>query len=320
MFGPPVTLRCPSCGHLLVAPVPPTLAPAWIACPNCHRSLPVLRPRAPAPLFTWEAFPHLYPYLALPRPIGPRLRPLAAGLLIAVAVLLAVVAGGFVLQGGLALPDHAYRIAGHVVTAPTNGSAPAPLVGARVNLTGENGFTAHTLTDAAGGFSFARVPSGGVTINVTAPSFAPTEMMLFVDPVYSSPPGDPTNLTLELAPGNAGQGTVLVESAYPSLEQFVATLWSGGVVLAIAAIVAGAGAARTMYRERYAWGVAGGVAGALAPVALFELGVDTLFPSLELLAIGVAGAGLVVATLLTLLLAATKGPEPPDGVPPPPAE
>jgi hypothetical protein len=302
MYGPPVTLRCTRCGTYFAAPAPPTTLPAWVPCPHCKQPAAVLAPRDPAPLFTWEAFPHLYPSVALPRLPGRRAPQVALILLAALATLLCVVAGGLLYQGASALPNHPYTVSGQVFALRSNGSGPVPEPGAVVNLTGEDGFRATDLTNAEGQFSFAKVPSGGIAINVTAPHFAPITVVIFATPVYSSPSGRPTNLTIDIVPGPIGAGTTVQESPFADLEQFVATLWSGTSVLAIAAIIAVLGIVRLVRNHRYIWGIAGGVAGAVAPVALFELGTFGLFPILDGVVAVLAVLGVAAAILLTILL------------------
>ncbi len=312
MFGPPVTLRCTRCGHFFGVPTPLTVVPAWVPCPHCQQPAPVLAPREPAPLFTWEAFPHLYPSVRLPAPPSPRVGRIGAILLVVVAALLLAGAAGYLIQGASALPNHPYRVAGRVMAANPNGTASVPLAGAVVALRGENGFRASTVTDPAGRFDFTGVPSGGISINVTAPAYAPVTVVIFADPVYSSPTGHPTNLTVDVSPGAASAGSTLEESPFPDLEQFVATVWSGTSILVLGAVVALVGAARAYRRDRPAWGAAGGVAGLIAPAGLYLLGLLGLFPLLDVLMVLVAVLGGVAAVVLAYRLTAISLPMPPD--------
>lgn len=312
MYGPPATLRCTHCGGMFAAPSPTSRSAAWFRCPHCGRPVPVAPAREAPPLYTWEVFPQLYPSLTLPRTVGPSLERTAAVLLLLVTVLLAIAAGGFLWQGASALGSHPYTVGGTVLANPANGSAAEPVGGARVNVSGENGFRASTFTDGSGRFVVRGVPAGGIAVNVTATGYAPLQLDLFANSVYSSPASSPSNLTLTTQAGGLDQGTTLVESPFPDLESFVATLWSGTTLLAVGALVAGTGLAMLVRRERAAWGVAGGSAGALAPAVLAELGVTGMFPPLTYLAVASSLAGIVAAALLALRLASVNDPEPPS--------
>lgn len=306
MFGPPVTLRCPRCGTYFSVPAPRTTLPAWVPCPHCRQPSAVLAPRDPAPLFTWEAFPHLYPSVEPPRAPDPRLARVGIALLVVVIATLAIVAGVLLVQGAKALPNHPYTVSGQVIAVSANSTRDLPIAGAIVNVTGENGYRATAVTDAQGRFAFADVPSGGIAVNVTAPAFAPVTVVVFANPVYSSPSAHPTNLTISVVPGTAAAGTTVQESPFADLEQFVATLWSGTSVLSVAVIVAVVGLHQLGRRGKFVWGVAGGMAGATAPVALYLLGTIGLFPLLDDLALVPAVAGLAVTILLATLLAAQE--------------
>lgn len=312
MVGPSVTLRCPQCGGLLAAPTPVGPLPGWFQCPHCGRPLPVVPPRDPAPLFSWEAFPQLYPAAHPPRPIGPLVQRVGGGLLIGITVVLLILAGGLFSQGAAALPGHSYVVAGHVTAAPGVGSPAGPVSGARVNLTGEDGFSAVTYTAPNGAFRVGGVPTGEITINVTAVGFSPLVMELFASRPYSAP-ASVSDLALQISAGNDSTSTIEVLTPFSSLENFLATLWSGTAVLGLAAVVSAAGAVRLLGRERLAYGVAGGMAGALAPIVLYTLGVAGMFSWMTDLAVAVGLAGLTATVLLGGLLATTSVPDVPDG-------
>ncbi|HEV2316446.1 MAG TPA: carboxypeptidase-like regulatory domain-containing protein [Thermoplasmata archaeon] len=310
MFGPPVTLRCTQCGGYLAAPTAPSRQPAWFRCPHCGHPVAVLAPRDPPPLFTWEAFPPLYPMPALPRAVGPTYYRTVGAFLVLTTVLLAVVAVGYLWQGESALAPHPYAIAGHVFgrTGPDNSTA--PLAGARVNLSGESGFRASMTTDPSGGFAFYGVPAGGITLNVTAAGYSPLQVGLLADPVYSSPAGNLTSFGLVVGPAGSGGGATIVETPFPNLESLVASLWSGGILVILAALVAALGTGFYLRRGRLSWGVAAGAAGAVAPAALIELQVATMFPDLTDLVAVASALGVVAAFMLTVSLAMTSVPEP----------
>jgi hypothetical protein len=232
-------------------------------------------------------------------------------LLAAVVVLLAIVAGGFLLQGGQALYGPEYTIAGHVTGAPATGGPPGPIAGASVNVTGEGGFQDIVETGLDGAFTVPGVPTGGITLNITATGYAPLRVDLFASPGYTGTVHDLGDLRLVLSPGEPGQGTTLVDTDFATLEVFLAILFSGSSLLGLAAVIALVGLLKER-RGHDAWGVVGGMAGGLAPVALLELGVTSLSPVLTALS-AVAGAlGFGAVVLAAALLAAQERPEPPE--------
>jgi hypothetical protein len=310
MGSPLVTVRCTSCGRFLSAPAPTSPAPAWYACPSCARPVPVIAPHEPPPLFSWEVYPQLYPLGSPPRPFGPRLDRAVGALLVLVTVLLAIVAGALLWQGAAALTGPGRAIGGHVYDRGGNGSAATPVPGARVNVSGEGGFRSATVTDALGAFSVPDVPSGRIVLYVNATGFAPLEVQLFASAVYSSPAGNLTNLTLVPTPGGSGTVTTLIETSFPDLENFVATVWSGTAVLGAATAVAAVGTYQLLRRGRRAWGVGAGMGGVLAPAVLFELGLPDLFPTIAYLVIAPCALGIAATTVLALRLAAQAEPEP----------
>jgi Carboxypeptidase regulatory-like domain len=311
MYGPPVTLRCTRCGTFVAAPAPPSPWAAWYRCPQCGGPVAVIRPRDPAPLFSWEVFPHLYPVVPDLRRQQARAHLIAVVLLLVATSLVLVTAGGLAWQGARADPGPTYTIAGHVQTSDNGNTSSPPIVGALVLLTGENGYRSSEDTGLTGAFDFTGVPTGAFTINVTATGYEPLTENLFASPPYSSEVGDFANLTIFLAPGSPHTGTTIIDSEFPSLENFLATVWSGTSLLGVAGIAGGLGTWALVRRARAPWGIAAGSAGLLAPVALIELGVNGLFPYLtDLSAIGGVLGG-VAATILLVGLLRTEAPEPP---------
>jgi hypothetical protein len=270
----------------------------------------VIATRDPPPLFTWESFPQIYPSPALPRYIGARMRRGVAVLLAAVLVLLVLTTAGMAWQGELTAFGPTYTVAGHVLVPSAHGSTTVPVAGAEVNVSGESGFDRSVTADAAGGFRVAGVPTGAITVNVTAPGFSPLVVELFASPVYSAG-GSLTNLTLTPTPGGPNTVFTSVETEYPTLESLLAVLFSGSALLAISTLIAGAGL-WMFRREHLPWGVVGGMAGVLAPVAIGELGIGSLVLWLSILSYVGGAVGVVVAVLAALLLASQQAPEPPD--------
>jgi Carboxypeptidase regulatory-like domain len=279
-----VFVRCPACqGELRVtlAPQPPT---QWFPCPHCRTPVPVVVPRDPPPLYSWEVLPGLYP--ALPRPRAPRWRPrraVAAALLVT-AVLAASLAAALVYDAWAGTRPGSFNVDGSI-NHEVNGVV-APLAGAVVVLTNEQNQSTRVLSGSDGSFSFTGVPSGGVTLNVTAGGYAPLTVTTFVSTVYAAPA---TDLEIVLTPGTAGNGSAVALAPFPDLEQFVASVGSGAVLLGIIALVAGVAAVATVREDRPALGVVGGAAGMLAPLALVYLSLPAVVPYV------LDGTGILVA-------------------------
>jgi hypothetical protein len=240
----------------------------------------VVAPRDPPPLFTWEVYPHLYPGpIARPAPRERSAWPVAFALL-AVATALLVLAGGvFLWEGDRSLAPASYRVSGAVEAHNSSGVVVA-VSGAQVTVSGENGFSAVTSSDALGRFALGGVPAGGISVRADAAGYLPTTERIFASSVFSSPSGGAENLTLWLTPGratNGTNGTVNEASPFPDLETFVASVWSATALLALGATVAGLGSYAAARRSHPAVAVAGGAAAALAPVALVILGLFSMF-------------------------------------------
>ncbi|MGI0132083.1 MAG: carboxypeptidase-like regulatory domain-containing protein [Thermoplasmata archaeon] len=304
MTAPTITLRCTRCGQLLSAPSPASLAAAWFACPHCGAPVPVVAPRRPAPLFSWEVYPHLYPPLPPPRGPSPRLPQATFAILLALAVGLAGVAGFFVLNGATTFSPPAYTVGGVVTTA---GGVPFP--GATVNISGENGFDRVLVTGSGGTFELAGVPGGGVLVNVSHAGYESASAQIFLSPVYSAPGGGARALQFELEPGPSSTSLRTVDTAFPDLESLLATLFSGAIWIGLAAGIAGLGARAVRRAEGSPVGVAGGCAGILAPFAFVLLGITAIYPALTYVGGVLIALGVLATTLLVLPMVLT-GPSP----------
>jgi Carboxypeptidase regulatory-like domain len=282
MAVPPVSLKCANCGTALSAVVAPSPPTQWFPCPHCRAPVPVLVPRDPPVLYTWEVLPGLYP--SLPRPRAPRwrVRSVAAAALIAVAIAAIGVGGALAYYGAEATHAAEYTVSGTVVYGPTG----APVTGATVNLTEDNGSSLVQVTSFGGTFSFAHVPSGGISINVTHPGDAPVTVTTFASPAYDA---GTTGLTIGLYPGGASNGTSVSLAPFPDLESFLASIGGAAILLALIATVAGAAAVVARRPSVRTATVIGGSAGVAAPAVLALLGLSTAFPYLLLVA-ALAGA------------------------------
>ncbi|HXY46588.1 MAG TPA: carboxypeptidase regulatory-like domain-containing protein [Thermoplasmata archaeon] len=269
-----VTIRCPACGQDLqavVAPAPPT---QWFPCPRCQSPVPVVRPREPPPLYTWEVLPGLYP--ALPRPRTPRWRArrVAAVGLIAIFVLAIVFAALFSYYAVAASAPGAYPVTGTVYTETSLGGS-RPISGASVTLDEENGAFQITVSGPGGTFAFAAIPSGGLTLHVRLSGYAPATVSTFVSPVYDA---GTTGISIALVPEGSGNSTNSTLTPFPDLESFLASIGTGVALLGLVAIVASLAAIRTLREDRPALGVVGGGAGLAAPFALYLLELSIPFP------------------------------------------
>jgi hypothetical protein len=291
MAGPTVYIRCPQCrGNLRVvlAPAPPT---QWFPCPHCRNPVAVVVPRDPPPLYTWEVLPGLYP--ALPAPRIPRRRRVSgvAALLLVIAVASAALAGVLLYDAWQAVQPATFGVSG-AVESNSNGFA-QPLADATVVLTNDANHSSTVVTGPGGTFSFGSVPSGGVTINVSAPGFQSQSVSTFVSSVYAGPSN---GLVIELSPGASSNVTSVTLADFPDLEQFVAALGTGAILLGVVTIVAGAAAVITTRADRPAVGVIGGAAGMLSPFAV-------IFLSLSSVDVAVSVGTAVVASIGTFVVA-----------------
>jgi hypothetical protein len=281
MSPPTVRMACPRCRTPLAAVLAPFPATQWFPCPHCGTPVPVVVPRDPPPLYSWEVLPGLYP--ALPRPKAPRWRsrPVVTTALVVVVIVSVVLLALLVAYGVAASSPASYGVNGFVVL-PSGRAA----TGAAVVLTENNGHTlSTTIVDPSGSFSFTNVPSGGISINVTLSGYAPVTVDTFASPVYDA---GTTGLGIQLEPGSADNGTTYALSPFPDLETFVASIGAEAVLLGLIAAVA-AGAAAGYRKERIALGVVGGGAGASAPLTFYFLSLTSIFPTVAL-ASAIAGA------------------------------
>jgi hypothetical protein len=299
-----VAVRCPACGadlRVALAAQPPT---QWFPCPQCHSPVPVVVPRDLPPLYSWEVLQGLYPPLNRPRVPKLRARRAVAAALIAVAVLGAGLAAVLVYEGYDASRPASFTVSGTVDREIAGVARPLP--DAKVVLTNDAGQTTTVLTVLAGTFTFSNVPPGGVTLNVTANGFAAVTVTTFVSVVYLT---QATGLAILLSPSASSNASSISLAPFPDLEQFVASVGSGAVLLGLIALVAGFAAVATYRDDRPALGVVGGAAGLLAPLVLFYLSLSAVFPLLEGLSAVLAAAGSFTLALRAVQMLQT-GPAP----------
>lgn len=284
----PVDLRCPKCGARLTAFTQYPMITSYTRCPQCASALPFVAPREPAPLYSWEVYPGLYPPTSIPSPPSRWRRPAVLALLLAVTMLLAGLGGIFAWVGGDALRPGALTVGGTV--------SPSGLPGAWVDVQGENGFNVN-MSAPTGVFSVPRVPYGGVEVTAGAMGYGSVQVELFYSPVYSSITGSPDALQFELSRSNGSSVNIIDTTSFPDLETFVATVWSGTGVLWISALLTGLGVAATR-RDRLPLVIVGGVSAMAAPFALPLLGIDVINQATTLSALTALPVGLVVLILV----------------------
>jgi hypothetical protein len=255
-------------------------------------------------LYSWEVLQGLYPPLNRPRVPRWRARRAVAAALLAVAVIAAGLAAVLVYEGYDASRPAAFTVDGTVDR--DIGGVPRPLLGAKVVLTNDANHASQVFTAPDGTFAFSNVPPGGVTINVTSPGFSPVTVTTFVSVVYLT---QATGLQIVLTPGGTGNASTISLAPFPDLEQFLASVGSGAVLLGIIALVAGFAAVATFREDRPAVGVVGGAAGLLAPLVLFYLSLSAVFPVLEVLTAILAAAGSFTLALRAIQMVQT-GPAP----------
>ncbi len=263
---------------VVLAPAPST---QWFPCPHCGSPVPVVVPRDPPPLYSWEVLPELYPPLPPPRRSRWQGQRVVAFVLVAVAVVAIALLGALAGYGVEANSPAHYPVNG-VVVGPTGNAA----VGAKVVLSEEGGVVQTQTIGPNGSFYFFDVPSGGISLNITLDHYAPVTVDTFATPVYDT---GTTGLEIQLAVGNASNGTTYLLSPFPDLDTLLASIGAGASLLGLIAAVAVSAAILTYRRDRIPLGVVGGSAGVCAPVSLYFLSLTVVFPTLALIA-GIAGA------------------------------
>jgi hypothetical protein len=222
-----------------------------------------------------------------------------------VLVLALAFAGVFAYYGALAPTPGSYTVSGVVDRDQGNGHT-VPAAGARVLLTMEGGQHQSTFAGPDGGFVFAEVPTGGVTLNFSLVGFAPVEVDTFVSSVYDA---GTQGILVTLEPGSLGNGSTVAFTAFPDLESFLASIGSAVALLGIVAAVAGVAAVGTLRQDRPALGVVGGGAGLIAPLGLYLLALGPVFPIVASATAVLAAFGAFALALRAMEMAQT-GPAP----------
>jgi len=304
-MGPPsVTVRCPSCGRALTATLAPAPPTQWFPCPSCHAPVPVVVPRDPPPLYTWEVVAGLYPRLVPPRP--PRWRPttIAAVALAAASVLAAVSAGLLGYEGYAASQPTTVSVSG-TVFKDAGGGLLVPAPGAHVSLSVDGNLFAATTAGPGGAFQFVKVPGGGLELNVTAAGYGPTIVYTFASRSYST---QTHGLSITLEPGGPANSSVNALTPFADLETLLAYVGGASVLFGVASLVA-AGAALAVRRPDGAVpGVVGAGAAIAVPAVLLFLSLGDSFPYVTILAGVVGGAGAVAMVVAALELASRPAP------------
>jgi hypothetical protein len=301
MVGPAVTVRCPACGtplRALLAPSPPT---QWFPCSHCGAPVPVVVPRDPPPLYTWEVLPGLYPALPPPRLPKWRVRRVAAGALVGVAVVALVLAALFTYNAALAPAPGSFDSSG-TVDLEQHGGGAQPSAGVSVVVTTETGAKYATVTAVGGTFLLTGLPTGGLTIVFSEAGYSPISVDAFVSTLYSA---GATGLTVTLSFGSAGNTSTYSLTPFSDLEQFVAAIGAGVALLVLVGALAMYTAVVTLRVDRPPLGVVGGAAGMFSPLALLLLSLGSAFPLLVLVSAALALLGGFVVALRAVQMAQT---------------
>jgi hypothetical protein len=231
-------------------------------------------------------------------------------------VALALLAGSLATEGAIALAPGSFTVTGEVEYANSAGTPVGPILGATVVAHSEGSPPRTLITGANGSFRFPGLSPGGVTLNVSAHGYDNASLVLFFSDVYTTlgTPGDPATIVLTPHGVNASTSspTTTVETPFGDLEEFLASVWSSAVLLALATVVAGAGTFALARHGRAAFAVAGGAAAATAPAAVFLLEVNAAFPWIGAAAGATIGLGAAVAGAQAIRMAAMGRPLEPE--------
>jgi hypothetical protein len=296
-----LAIRCPACGQELRAVVTPSPPTQWFPCPHCRTPVPVVVPRDPPPLYSWEVLPNLYPPLPRPRIPSWQAKGVVAFALVGVVILAAVFGAALAYYGVAAAAPGNYPVNGDVDEAVPGGGV-MPAAGATVTLTEDGGATMSVTTTPTGYFSFTGAPTGGIVVEVTLPGYAPVTVETFASSVYDA---GTTNMYIVLEPASTSNATTVYLSPFSDLESLLASIGSGILLLGLIALVAGVAAMYTLRQNRPALGVIGGGAGLLAPFALYLLALSTPFPLLWAATAALAGLGGFALTVRAVELGQT---------------
>jgi hypothetical protein len=207
---------------------------------------------------------------------------------VTVAIIAAVLAAVLGYYAFAAASPATFSVSGSVDLQPSELTTPFVAVGALIVATDEAGHNFSTTTDLNGAFSLGGLPTGGISLNVSYPGYAPQTVDVFLSSVYSA---GASGVVVTLVSGNVSNGTVGSLTPFVNLETFVAAIGGAVVLLGLVAGIAGAAALLTLRSDRPALGVVGGGAGLFAPLALILLDLGTPFPLLVVASAAVAGAG-----------------------------
>jgi len=220
--------------------------------------------------------------------------------LLAIAVVTAALAGVLVYDAVLAVQPASFAVAGTVES--TASGYPQPIAGATVVLTNDANQSTRLVTGVGGAFAFPSVPAGGVTLNVSAPGFTTVSVATFASSVYAGPL---SGITIDLTPGSASNVTTVALADFPDLEQLVAALGSGAILLGAVTLVAGAAAVISSRGERPAVAIIGGGAGVLSPLVVAYLSLAPVSPLVTAGTLLAAAIGAFVVGWRATLIAQT---------------
>jgi hypothetical protein len=198
----------------------------------------------------------------------------AAGALLGATLVAVVLAGLFAYYAVIASAPGSFGASGTVsLTGGARGAAPG--AGVTVLATAESGARFQTITGPDGSFSLSGIPTGGLKLQFTLAGYSTAWVYAFVSTLYSS---GATGVSVTLTEGQTQNISSFELTPFSDLEQFVAAIGAGVVLLGLVAAVSVYAAVLTTRSDRPAVGVVGGGAGLLAPLALALLALGPPFP------------------------------------------
>jgi hypothetical protein len=197
-------------------------------------------------------------------------------MLLNVAVFAALLTGILGYYAVVADAPGSFSVGGTVALEDSKGRT-VPAGGASIIATDEAGQQFNTTAAGDGQFEFSGLPTGGVTLNVTYPQYAPVRVDVFLSTIYS---GGATSIDVNLIAGNFSERSTMSLTPFLNVETFVAAIGGGVVLLGLVTVIATVSAIVTFRHDRPAVGIVGGGAGLFAPLVIVLLSLGIPFPVL----------------------------------------
>ena len=114
-------------------------------------------------------------------------------------------------------------------------------------------------TNFSGEFFVSGIPAGGVLVNVSAPGYNSVLVEVFLSSIYTTVSGG-APLVVTLTESSGAPSTTVVADSFPTLENLLASLGSGAVLLGASALISGLGARAAFRRGPVTHAIVGGAA------------------------------------------------------------